>query len=200
MRLVLLLLASIACLPMTTEAQTAGAATGARPGAAAPITYTLRFPDAPRHYVDVEASFPVAGQKRIELMMAVWTPGSYLVREYARHVEGVEVVQPSGGPAPIKTRKNRWAIDTGGAARVVVRYRVYGREMTVRTNWIESRFALLQGAARYRAYADLDIKLSRDAAPRLEIANDSDSTFVSNRVGCIVLRPIFDLTAACLEK
>ena len=149
MRLVLLLLASIACLPMTTEAQTAGAATGARPGAADPITYTLRFPDAPRHYVDVEASFPAAGQKRIELMMAVWTPGSYLVREYARHVEGVEVVQPSGAAAPIKTRKNRWAIDTGGAARVVVRYRVYGREMTVRTNWIESRFALLQGAATY---------------------------------------------------
>ena len=149
MRLVLLLLASIACLPMTTEAQTAGAATGARPGAADPITYTLRFPDAPRHYVDVEASFPAAGQKRIELMMAVWTPGSYLVREYARHVEGLEVVQPSGAAAPIKTRKNRWAIDTGGAARVVVRYRVYGREMTVRTNWIESRFALLQGPATY---------------------------------------------------
>ncbi len=114
MRLVVLLLASIACLPMTTEAQTAGAATGARPGAADPITYTLRFPDAPRHYVDVEASFPAAGQKRIELMMAVWTPGSYLVREYARHVEGLEVVQPSGVAAPIKTRKNRWAIDTGG--------------------------------------------------------------------------------------
>lgn len=149
LRLVLLLLASIACLPMTTEAQTAGAATGARPGAADPITYTLRFPDAPRHYVDVEASFPAAGQKRIELMMAVWTPGSYLVREYARHVEGLEVVRPSGVAAPIKTRKNRWAIDTGGASRVVVRYRVYGREMTVRTNWIESRFALLQGPATY---------------------------------------------------
>ena len=97
MRLVLLLLASIACLPMTTEAQTAGAATGARPGAADPITYTLRFPDAPRHYVDVEASFPAAGQKRIELMMAVWTPGSYLVREYARHVEG------RGGRAAVRS-------------------------------------------------------------------------------------------------
>ena len=30
-----------------------------------------------------------------------------------------------------------------------MRYRVYGREMTVRTNWIESRFALLQGPATY---------------------------------------------------
>ena len=81
--------------------------------------------------------------------MAVWTPGSYLIREYARHVEGLEVVAPAGGAAPVKTRKNRWAFDTGGAARVTVRYRVYGREMSVRTNWVESRFALLQGAATY---------------------------------------------------
>ena len=145
-----LLLVLLACLlPMTTEAQTAGSGKGARPVAADAITYTVRFPDAARHYVDVEASYPAAGQKRIELMMAVWTPGSYLIREYARHVEGLEVVAPAGGAAPVKTRKNRWAFDTGGAARVTVRYRVYGREMSVRTNWVESRFALLQGAATY---------------------------------------------------
>jgi predicted metalloprotease with PDZ domain len=113
------------------------------------ITYTLRFPDAARHYVDIEATYPTAGAPRIELMMAVWTPGSYLVREFARHVEGVEVVAPAGIAAPVKTRKNRWAIETGGAARVTIRYRVYGREMSVRTNWIESRFALLNGAATY---------------------------------------------------
>ena len=154
MRSVLLLSLSIACLPMTIEAQTASAAAAARRGTTDPITYTLRFPDAARHYVDVEASFPTAGQKRVELMMAVWTPGSYLVREYARHVEALEIVQPSGAAAPVKTRKNRWAIDTGGAARVVVRYRVYGRELTVRTNWIESRFALLQGAATYLTAVD----------------------------------------------
>ena len=51
-----------------------------------PITYTLRFPAPETHYVEVEASVP-AGQPAIELMMAVWTPGSYLVREYERHVE-----------------------------------------------------------------------------------------------------------------
>jgi predicted metalloprotease with PDZ domain len=118
------------------------------------LTYTLRFPDAARHYVDVEATYPTAGQARLELMMAVWTPGSYLVREYARHIEGLEVLEPAGVAAPVKTRKNRWAIETGGAARVTVRYRVYGREMSVRTNWIESRFALLQGAATYLTLVD----------------------------------------------
>ena len=51
-----------------------------------PIRYTLSFPEPHTHYVDVTASVPSAGQSSIELMMAVWTPGSYLIREYARHV------------------------------------------------------------------------------------------------------------------
>ena len=151
LRSVLLLVVSLACLPpMTSDAQTLGTPAGTRQDAArAAITYTLRFPDAARHYVDVEASYPTGGQKRIELMMAVWTPGSYLVREYARHVEALEVVASAGTPAPVKTSKNRWAIETGGAQRVSIRYRVYGREMTVRTNWIESRFALINGAPTF---------------------------------------------------
>ena len=37
----------------------------------------------------VEAAVPTGGSGEFELMMAVWTPGSYLVREYARNVEGV---------------------------------------------------------------------------------------------------------------
>ena len=86
---------------MTTDAQPAGyrrRTAGARQGAADAITYTLRFPDAARHYVDVEASFPATGQTRVELFMAVWTPGSYLVREYARHVEDVQARDETGAP------------------------------------------------------------------------------------------------------
>jgi len=59
--------------------------------------------------------------------------------------------------------------------------------------------ALLEGAARSRAYGDLDVQLSRDAAPRIAIANDDVTTFVSKRVGCIVLRPDLDLAVACLK-
>ncbi len=114
-----------------------------------PITYTLRFPAPETHYVEVEASVP-AGQPAIELMMAVWTPGSYLVREYERHVEGVTAKAPDGAALVVtKSQKNRWRIDAKGAPRVTVTYKVYGREMSVRTNWVESRFALLNGAPTF---------------------------------------------------
>ena len=114
-----------------------------------PIRYTLRFPAPQTHYVEVEATYP-AGTPLIDLFMAVWTPGSYLVREYERHVEGVTAKNPGGTPLQIvKSAKNRWRVVTGGAPRVTVSYRVYGREMTVRNNWIESGFAMLNGAPTF---------------------------------------------------
>ncbi|MGE0592398.1 MAG: M61 family metallopeptidase [Vicinamibacterales bacterium] len=123
--------------------------------AAPPLQYTLRFPAPHTHYVEVEARVPAAGRREVELMMAVWTPGSYMVREYARHVEGVEATGAGGRALAIdKSRKNRWTVRTDGADVVTVRYRVYGREMTVRTNWVEAGFAMLNGAPTFLTLAD----------------------------------------------
>jgi peptide/nickel transport system substrate-binding protein len=59
--------------------------------------------------------------------------------------------------------------------------------------------ARLQGGERYRAYGELDARLSRDAAPSAPISFFTDPTLVSKRVGCVVLRPTLDLTAVCLK-
>jgi predicted metalloprotease with PDZ domain len=102
------------------------------------------------HYVEVEAVVPTGGQPCIELVMAVWTPGSYLVREYARHIENVRAQTPDGRHLAVeKSRKNRWRIQTHGTNPVHVTYRVYCREMSVRTNWVEADFALLNGAPTF---------------------------------------------------
>jgi predicted metalloprotease with PDZ domain len=117
-----------------------------------PIRYTVRFPDPRTHYLEVEAVFPTGGRAHVDLMMAVWTPGSYLVREYARHVEGLAASSPEGNALAIeKTRKNRWRVATGGTKSVRVTYRVYAREMSVRTNWVDSSFALINGAPTFLA-------------------------------------------------
>jgi ABC-type transport system substrate-binding protein len=61
------------------------------------------------------------------------------------------------------------------------------------------RASRLQGTARYRAYAALDVQLAREAAPVISVAVFNEPTLVSSRVGCVVLRPTLDLTAVCLE-
>jgi predicted metalloprotease with PDZ domain len=86
--------------------------------------------------------------------MAVWTPGSYLLREFSRHVEAVTAESGELARVVEKIAKNRWRVATGGAPVVAVRYRVYGREMSVRTNVIESDFALVNGAATFLTLAD----------------------------------------------
>ena len=115
----------------------------------------MSVPAPHTHYIEVTATVPTGGRPEVELMMAVWTPGSYLVREFARHVEAVTASGAGGAPLAVqKSDKNRWTIPTGGAPTVTVSYRVYGREMSVRTNWVEAGFALINGAPTFMTLAD----------------------------------------------
>ena len=118
------------------------------------VRYLLRFRAPQTHYINVEAWIPVEKRVKIDLMMPIWTPGSYLIREYARHVEGVSATL-DGRRVPItKTSKNHWEVETAGGKEVVIKYRVYGHEMSVRTNWIEADFALINGAATFMIPSD----------------------------------------------
>jgi predicted metalloprotease with PDZ domain len=115
-----------------------------------PVRYELRIPVPKTHYIEVQATFPTSGKPAIELMMPVWTPGSYLVREFARHVEEVRARDPAGHALPVvKSRKNRWRVETDGARSMVLTYRVYAYERQARTNWVEDSFALINGAPTY---------------------------------------------------
>lgn len=119
------------------------------------IHFTLRFPGRIHHHLEVEAVYPASlasDRGRLTLMMPVWTPGSYLVREFARQVEGLAAWDAAGGRLPAaKVRKNRWRIEAGGAGAVRVTYRVYARELAVRTNFVDAELALVNGAATFLA-------------------------------------------------
>jgi predicted metalloprotease with PDZ domain len=115
-----------------------------------PVSYTVSFPAPQTHYVEVEALIPTDGQPVVELMMAVWTPGSYMIREFSRNIETLSAFTEAGSPLSFeKTRKNRWQIPSRGAPRIRVRYRVYAREMSVRTNFVDAGFAILNGAPTF---------------------------------------------------
>ncbi|WP_165228368.1 M61 family metallopeptidase [Aquisphaera insulae] len=122
---------------------------------AEPVRHVLRFPAPQTHYVEVEATIPTGGASEVELMMPVWTPGSYLVREFARGIEEMRATGTGGKPLEIvKTRKNRWKVASGGAAEVKVAYRVYCRTMSVQSNWVDASFAMLNGAGIFLTRVD----------------------------------------------
>jgi len=120
-----------------------------------PVRYVISFPEPATHYALVEALLPSAGRASVEVFLPVWTPGSYLIREYSRHLEGIEVTSPEGKPLEFsKVSRNRWRFQTEGQVEIRFSYRVYCREMSVRSNWVEDSFALLAGAATFVTLTD----------------------------------------------
>jgi predicted metalloprotease with PDZ domain len=113
------------------------------------LHYTLDLADAKNHYATVTLDAMATGDTT-ELMMPVWTPGSYLVREFARHIDTMTVEASDGTELPFrKTRKNRWVVDTPGVDRLQVSYRLYCNELSVRTNWVGRQFAVINGASTF---------------------------------------------------
>ena len=118
-------------------------------GKSAEVRYSLDLADAKNHYIAVTLETATTGDTT-ELMMPVWTPGSYLVREFARHIDSMTVKGPDGTDLPFrKTRKNRWLVETPGVDRITVSYRLYCNELSVRTNWVDSQFAVINGAPTF---------------------------------------------------
>lgn len=114
------------------------------------VTYRVRMPEARAHRVEIEAVFPAASATKRTLMIPVWTPGSYLVRDYAKHIEWAEAVSMSGEALPLqKTASNRFEVTTKPGESFALRYRLYARDLSVRTNFVDADFALFAGAATF---------------------------------------------------
>ena len=115
----------------------------------AAISYEIDFSETQNHYLHVTARFKTPKPKA-ELMMATWAPGSYLIREYARHIDSMTVTDQAGNPVEFeKTKKNRWLLQTKGVQSVTLKYRLYCNEMTVRTNWTGSAYSMINGAPTF---------------------------------------------------
>jgi predicted metalloprotease with PDZ domain len=101
------------------------------------ISYTLTFPEAQAHYIDVEMTLTGLKQPTLDLKMPVWTPGSYLVREFAKNVESLTATANGKAVSAPKVSKNTWRISTTGVSTVVVKYKLYAFEVSVRTAFVD---------------------------------------------------------------
>lgn len=127
------------------------------------IVHRVSIADARAHLLAVETTVQRTGGRdplppTLTFFMPVWTPGSYLVREYARHVEGFAPRVADAAAPHRKVRKNAWQVETAGATSVTVSYRVYANDLTVRTNHADTTHAYWNGASTF---------LTLDEAPSL---------------------------------
>lgn len=128
------------------------------------ISYRIAIPEPQSHLAEVEMRVAGAGGD-FTAAMAAWCPGSYLIRDYARFVRDLEVTGAGGQPLRAdKIDKQSWRVEAAGEDEVVIRYKVYGNDLSVRTNHIDDSHAFLHGPALY-----LYLPEHRDAAATVDV-------------------------------
>ncbi len=94
--------------------------------AAAPVRYTLTFPEPEHRWMQVEASFTELGQTTLELRMSRSSPGRYSLHEFAKNVYDVHAFGRDGREIPT-TRPDPYGWNVSGhGGSVTVKYKVYG--------------------------------------------------------------------------
>ena len=109
--------------------------------------YRVSMPEPHGHlfHVVLTVDRPADG---VVLALPVWTPGSYLVREYVRHIEGLTAEDGSGRALEVeRLDKRRFRVAARAATQVTVRYRVFAHELTVRTCHLDGTHGYFNGAA-----------------------------------------------------
>ena len=99
---------------------------------AMPVRYTVTAPNPANHRYHVRATLPAGCA---ELVFSSWSPGSYLMREFARHARDV-YAHHAGAPVAVdRIERNRWRVATEGP--YTLEYDVYAREKSVRTPFLD---------------------------------------------------------------
>ena len=113
------------------------------------ISFTVAMSKPHTHLFDIDVAIKrtANGPQEELLVMPVWTPGSYLVREFERNVQDFAAADAAGQPLKWeKTNKNTWRISTNGAREWHATYRVYANELSVRTSELNSDHAFWNNA------------------------------------------------------
>ena len=116
---------------------------------AAPIVYRVSMPEPASHEYEIQMDVPALGRTAVELVFPAWAPGSYLVRDFARHVYRLSVTDARGRTLPVeRLEKARWRVEAGGRP-FRVRYRVFAFEQSVRTSFLDDSHAYWNGTSLF---------------------------------------------------
>jgi len=111
------------------------------------VSYELRMPKPQNHYYEVQMNISGNEDAQVEVKMPVWTPGSYLVREFSKNVNLVKAFTKDGKSISVtKKSKNAWIINAGKEKDIQVKYEVYAFELSVRTPFLDLTHGFVSGS------------------------------------------------------
>ncbi|HXD06664.1 MAG TPA: peptidase M61 [Burkholderiaceae bacterium] len=126
--------------------------------------YRLDVHDAHAHLFRITLTVPQP-QAQTVLSLPAWIPGSYLVREFARHLSKIEARQGQRVVPVVQKDKATWVAHCEGAAALTVSYLVYANDPSVRAAFLDARRGFFNGTSVF-----LRVHGREDQPHRVQIA------------------------------
>lgn len=123
------------------------------------VNYEVSFKEPQAHYTEVKMNVSGLKKEYIDVKMPVWAPGSYLIREFSKNVEGFTATAGKKLLKTEKLKKNTWRVYTGNSGSIAINYSVYAFEVSVRTAFIDATHAFLSPTGIFM-YPDNQLALS----------------------------------------
>ena len=110
------------------------------------VRYTVDVSQTHRHTFSVELRIeqPAARQR---LSLPVWIPGSYLVREFARHLSQLRAWQGTREVPLRQLDKTRWVATCAGRGALKVTCRAYAFDTSVRAAFLDAARGFFNGTS-----------------------------------------------------
>ena len=100
------------------------------------LHYQIEFDDYRQHLIHVTLRF-LADPTQV-LSLPTWIPGSYLIREFSKHLESVKAYDEDGRLLQIsKFEKNKWRLFNTDHELITVEYDVYAYDLSVRGAYVD---------------------------------------------------------------
>jgi predicted metalloprotease with PDZ domain len=116
-----------------------------------PLRYALAVESPTRRMLRLALEIPgPVPSSGLVLRLPAWSPGSYMVREYARHLERVEAKDARGRALRVRrVAKDRWSVAAPASGAVRVAWSAYANEVSVRSNHVDDAHAFVQPPAAF---------------------------------------------------
>ena len=112
----------------------------------APVHYRVEMPDLHTHLYQVTLTVPEPDALQ-RLTLPAWIPGSYLIREFAKNLQGLQARQGRRALEVLQTGKSSWEVACKAGQPLQLAYTVYANDASVRTAWLDASRGFFNGTS-----------------------------------------------------
>src|SRR5690554_8077020 len=105
------------------------------------LRYRIQIHDVNAYLCAVEVEIPVINANQAcVLQLPAWIPGSYMIRDFAKNIIGIQAKLNGQAIAIEHCDKQTWQVQPSNAGLLVVSYQVYAFDLSVRSAYLDQHW------------------------------------------------------------